>query len=363
MVTITIHATPNAAISITQLKHDFLFGTCVSRRMFTDKGASTIDSSKYKQVLKDNFNCALPGVALKWRKMEREEGQVRYATPDIICDWCIENGLVTRGHCIFWAAGKYIPGWVKELDNDALGVALERRAKSLLEHYKGRIPEWDVNNEMLHADYFAERLGKNIRHDMFRWCKEVDPDVILYVNDFHILSLKHIDRYEKQIEGLLKAGVPLGGIGIQAHTSSPYDLAKARECLDRLAKFGLPLKITELTLVLKDEQLRSQNLVDFYRLCFAHPAVEAVIMWGFWEKTHWKKGGGFWREDWTPTPAAKAYRDLVYNQWWTNWNGRADGNGTCKVKVFYGKHKVVVNGKELIVELTKKEGNKELTAE
>ena len=55
--------------------------------------------------------------------------------------------------------------------------------------------------------------------------------------------------------------------------------------------------------------------------------------------------------DWTPTPTAHAYRDLVYSKWWTNWKGEADPSGRCEVPAFYGRHRVVVGTQQKTVEL------------
>ena len=79
-------------------------------------------------------------------------------------------------------------------------------------------------------------------------------------------------------------------------------------------------------------------------------------MWGFWERANWIPVSSLYRRDWTPTPAGHAYRDLVFRQWWTNWKGRADSNGVCRVPAFFGKHRVTVSGKEKIVELSRAAG-------
>jgi hypothetical protein len=74
-------------------------------------------------------------------------------------------------------------------------------------------------------------------------------------------------------------------------------------------------------------------------------------MWGFWEGANWIPASSLYRRDWTPTPAAHAYRDLVYRQWWTDWTGKADENGQCQVRAFYGNYRVTVGSKSKVVEL------------
>ena len=80
--------------------------------------------------------------------------------------WCEDNGLRLRGHCVFWCVDKYVQPWLKELDDDSLRVAVQRRAIDVLGKYKGRIPEYDVNNEMLNGDYYKKRLGDCTSRDV-----------------------------------------------------------------------------------------------------------------------------------------------------------------------------------------------------
>jgi hypothetical protein len=86
-------------------------------------------------------------------------------------------------------------------------------------------------------------------------------------------------------------------------------------------------------------------------------------MWGFWEGAHWKPQTAMWKKDWTPTPQALAYRDLVFNKWWTKISGKADGNGIFKTRAFYGDYIITSNGKTQKVNLSKKEKSIQVTFE
>jgi hypothetical protein len=52
-------------------------------------------------------------------------------------------------------------------------------------------------------------------------------------------------------------------------------------------------------------------------------------------------------------PAADAYRDLVFREWWTRWSGRTDPQGKCRVRAFYGTHRITVGGKQQLIRLDK----------
>ena len=68
-------------------------------------------------------------------------------------------------------------------------------------------------------------------------------------------------------------------------------------------------------------------------------------MWGFWEGAHWQPHTAMWKKDWTATPQALAFRDLVFNKWWTQISGKADDKGKFKADAFFGDYIIRSNGK------------------
>ena len=109
------------------------------------------------------------------------------------------------------------------------------------------------------------------------------------------------------------------------------------------------------------EKEKAKELVDYYRICFAHPAVTGILMWGFWEGANWIPVSSLYHKDWSPTPAVAAYQDLLFKEWWTKVSGKVGKDGAYKVKAFYGKYRVTVDGVAKEVDLSKAEGKITLT--
>ncbi len=368
--TLTIKTTPNASVKVKQLKHEFWFGTCIARRTLLGTEHAE-DMEKYRQIIKENFNSAVHENALKWENTEIEKDKVSYEEADMILDWCQQNDIKMRGHCLYWEKDMHVQDWLKNLDKEELKQRVKNRAKGVLTYYKDKISEYDVNNEMLHGDFYKSKLGSSIHVDMFKWAQEADPNARLYVNDYEILEKDIFNRYVEHIEELLNAGAPIGGIGIQGHLlqGQALDADRIKKVLEGLAQFNLPMKITEFDMRTLDEDAKVKGLENLYKVCFAHPLVDGILMWGFWQRSHWlsanKEYGikgytALWEKNWTPTPSVEAYRNLVFNKWWTNWEGKADEKGICSTNVFYGSHIVESEGKQKQVELKKDEGNKEI---
>jgi hypothetical protein len=68
----------------------------------------------------------------------------------------------------------------------------------------------------------------------------------------------------------------------------------------------------------------------------------SFLVWGFWDAIHWKGRAPFFRADWTEKPALAVYRDLIFNQWWSDVTGSTDGNGHYTSRVFQGEYDIHV---------------------
>jgi endo-1,4-beta-xylanase len=368
---IIVKATPGTKVNIEQLTHEFWFG-CAITNSIAGGWMPENDLKLYKEKFLQNFNSAVTENAVKWYSMEPRKGEVNYAIIDEILKWTEENHIPLRGHNLFWGISKFVQEWIKELDDDELRERIKERAETLTAKYTGRFAEYDLNNEMIHGNYYEERLGPEITKLMAQWALEGDPGAKLFVNDYEILTGRRLTDYMAHIRNLLKQGIPIAGIGVQGHShGETFDREQMKMALDSLAKFNLPVRITEfnmpgqhskyynnrnIVLTREEEELKARELADFYRLCFAHPAVEGILMWGFWEGANWIPASSLYKRNWSPTPAAEAYRNLLFKEWWTKESGNTDQNGILSTRAFFGKYRITVNGISKEIELNKQKG-------
>ncbi len=374
MGTLVIRTAPNAKVKVEQIRHEFWFGATLPTGIFSGRG-NPDDSARFQEIFASHFNAGVPEVALKWDAMEPQKGAVNYTTLDNILAWARQKGIAMRGHCIFWGVPNHVQDWLKALSDPEFKIAVAQRGRSIAARYRDQFAEYDFNNEMMHANYYEQRFGLEFTRQMALWVKDGDPSARLFVNDYDVLTGNRLADYVQHIQRLLDAGVPISGIGAQGHLhGDSFDAAALQNALDTLAQFKLPIRITEFNfpgqrskyytgdrraeMPPAEEQAKAEALKQYYRICFAHPSVTGIMMWGFWEGANWIPQSSMYKRDWTPLAAAKAYEDLVLNQWWTRWTGTADRQGRAEVRAFYGKHKVTVNGKETVVTLTRAEGSK-----
>ncbi len=353
---IRVLAAPGTRVRVVQQRHEFRFGTVVSDSVGTG-GFSPEDLATYRRVLADNFNAASFENALDWRHIGRNGTESPdYACADSVLAFCEGLGIPVRGHSILHAMPDRVPEWLTALDAAALREAVHDRVRGVTERYRGRIREYDLNREMVVGRFYQDRLGEDIVADLFRWAREGDPDAVLCLDDHSILEGIHLERYARQIQGFLDNGFPVGGIGCYGRFNRPIPYSRLTRSLDRLAEFGLPVTITEFDMAAEDESARAAGLEEFFRTCFAHSTVQGIYLAGFWEGAHPRAGDALWRRDWTPTAAADACRRLVFDEWWTDWEGVVGSDGVCEVPAFYGTYRITARGIGIVAELRRAEG-------
>ena len=374
-----IQAREGSRIQIEQLSHEFWFGCAIPNSF--GRGMSESDLNQFKKKFLENFNSGVTENALKWGVMERNKDQENYTIIDSIVNWTEKNNIPLRGHNLFWGIFRspntgmqYVQDWVTELDDQELRQRIRERAEKITKRYQGRFAEYDLNNEMIHGNYFEERLGPEITRLMAQWALDGDPDARLWLNDYDVLINDSplgigLPEYMAHIRDILKQGIPIAGIGVQGHSHlETFDRKFLQNALDSLALFNLPIRITEFNMPgmrseFKQSQLtpeqeinKAKEIVDFYKICFAHPAVEGILIWGFWEGANWIPASSLYKRDWTPTPSAEAYHNLVFNEWWTRDSGIAGNNASYATRAFFGKYRITVDGISKEVELTRKNG-------
>lgn len=366
-----VKAKPGDNVVVEQLKHDFWFGGAIANGM-GDGSMSHYDMIQYKDKFLKNFNSAVTENAVKWGSMEPYQGMVNYRVIDEILKWTEKNNIPLRAHNLFWGIPQFVQPWVKELDDETLRQTLKVRAETITSRYKGRFAEYDLNNEMIHGNYYEDRLGPDITRLMAEWAHNGDPLAKLYLNDYDILTGKMLQPFMAQIRHFQKQGVPIAGIGVQGHLhAETFDRDQLRRALDSLATFNLPIRVTEFNMPgqrskfyqegapeisPQEAEAAAKELADYYKICFAHPAVDGILMWGFWEEALWIPAAALYKRDWTPTPLAEAYQNLIFKEWWTKESGTAGKDGTFSIPAFYGNYKVTINGRSKEVNLTKEKG-------
>ncbi len=333
---------------------------------------STIPLEVLADAWLDLYNVAT--LPFYWGRYEPVEGEPDAARLERTARWFVERGVRVKGHPLVWHT--LTPPWLAGRPLDDVEALLRRRVRETVTRFADVVHTWDAINEAVIMPVFAN--GDNRVTDLarargriatvrlaFEEARAADPGATLLINDFDLSS-----AYECLIEGVLEAGIRVDAIGLQTHMHQGY---RGEEwtlgMLDRFARYGLPLHLTETTLVsghlmppeiddLNDyridswpstpegEARQADEMVRHYRTLVGHPAVGFVNYWGLTDDGAWLGAPvGVLRADGSRKPSFAALRALIKGEWWlAPTEARTDAEGRLQVTGFRGDYRVTADG-------------------
>jgi endo-1,4-beta-xylanase len=362
-------------IAVAQQRHDFAFGNIGFDFIGPVGGAGPEavfggGSSAKLDELADAwlglYNTAT--LPFYWGRYEPVRGKPDEARLKATAKWLAARGVTVKGHPLLWHTVQ--PDWLLGLELDEVERLVRERIRDLVTGFAGVIDLWDAINEAVIMPVFAN--GANAITPLawdrgriamvrmaFEEAREANPAATLVLNDFDLSS-----AYECLIEGVLEAGVRIDAIGLQTHMHQGYRGEEyMAKMLDRFARFGLPLHMTETTLLsghlmppeiedLNDYQIPSwpstpegeerqaAEMVRHYRSLVAHPAVQSINYWGITDDGAWLGAPvGLLRADGTRKPSYDALAGLIKGEWWLPPTEMRTGPaGTVTVRGFFGDY-------------------------
>ncbi|WBB89726.1 endo-1,4-beta-xylanase [Verrucosispora sp. WMMC514] len=333
-------------------------------------GDSRLDLDRLGELWLDVFNTAT--LPFYWGRYEPRRGAPDTERLTATARWLAERGVTVKGHPLVWHTVQ--PSWLLGLELDEVERLLRARVRDLAGGFAGLIDTWDAINEAVIMPVFANgdnaitplaraRGRIHLVRLAFEEARAANPAATLVLNDFDLSS-----AYECLIEGVLEAGVRIDAIGLQTHMHQGYRGEEyMRQTLDRFARYGLPLHLTETTLVsghlmppeiedLNDYQIphwpstpegearQAEEVERHYRSLLAHPAVQSINYWGLTDRGAWLGApAGLVRTDGSPKPAYDTLKALVKGEWWLSPTElRTGADGTVTVAGFLGDYTVAV---------------------
>lgn len=350
----------NATVAVRFKKHAYHFGSVTVGNLLMGTGA---DNETYREKVLELFNQSGPENDLKWGPWigEWSSNFNKQTTLDGL-QWLRDNGLYTRGHVLVWPSKRNLPDMIQEhLPEDDPANADEQALQIVLDHIDDitlatadYLDEWDVVNEPYDNHYLMDAFGDQIMVDWFNRARTNLPGHALYLNDYSILSaggrnLAHQQHFEDTIRFLLDNDAPITGMGMQSHFGeSPTSIPLIYSVLERYhtAFPSLAIRSTEFDVNTTDEEMQADFTRDFVTIFFSHPATVGVQLWGFWAGAHWTPHAAFYTQDWREKPNAVAWKDLIYSDWWNDFDGQTDAQGIFSERGFYGDYEVTVTSGE-----------------
>lgn len=366
----------DASIEVRQTTHDFKFGNYIRPRHYRNQ--------RFLSHFKELFNY-IQLLEFNWGQYEVDEGAPQLTSRLIFLNnWAIPNGYRSHyAHMLVWTGDKDkddpppIPDWSFRYDKEKQYQLLKQRIQREVKDYRKYDMLWDVVNEAVHCRVWGDwdkpgwvqnrapepmdRIFPYVR-DALHWAHEANPAARLMINDYFVIPKGSFqDRYKELIDRLRASGAPLHAIGIQGHEpfkgaywNSPEELWAAYDLFG--TRTGLPIHITELWQISDDSkeirgtyrrgrwnQLNQADAIEeFYRVSFAHPAIESIIYFGLADDDVESPMAGLLDEAYRPKLAWNRLKTLLWEEWITRERGRTSAAGTFGFRGYYGGYEVTV---------------------
>jgi len=215
----------------------------------------TNPSSGHKDIILKHFNSLTCSNEMKHISFcPRSPDEYLLDDANVILNFAKENNMELRGHTLVWhfQTGEHI------FENANKKILLERMKLHMLrmrEAFGIYMSKWDVVNEaisdsddaFLRPSKWLEIIGEDFMDYAFTYAHEVFPETKLFYNDYNEHKPEKSKRIHKAVKSMLDRGIPISGLGLQAHwdivTTKVDDIKRAFELY---ASLGIDLDITEL---------------------------------------------------------------------------------------------------------------------
>ena len=217
-------------------KDYFMVGVALNQRNVSDQEQINLVKKEFSSITAEND--------MKPGELHPQEGVWNFEKADKIADFCRQNGIKLRGHCLCWHS--QFCDWMftdkkgKEVKKEVFYERLRDHIHTVVNRYKDVVYCWDVVNEAMSdggggfggfggfgrrgqapSPYRESRhyklCGDEFIAKAFQFAHEADPNALLFYNDYNECDPGKSDRIYNMVKKMQEAGVPIHGIGMQGH--------------------------------------------------------------------------------------------------------------------------------------------------
>jgi endo-1,4-beta-xylanase len=263
--------------------------------------AGDFNDAAYRALNAREAGVVTPGNEMKWDATEPNRGSFTFARGDQVVAGAVAAGQKVRGHTLVWH--NQTPSWAQNLSATELRKAMVNHINTVMGHYRGKVFAWDVVNEAFaengtrRQSFWQQKLGDGYIAEAFRAARAADPTAKLYYNDYNTDGIgAKSDAVYNMVKAFKQQGVPIDGVGLQAHLIVGQVPSSMQQNMKRLSDLGLDVAITELDIRMKtppDSAKLAQQGQDYAKVvdaCLSVSRCVGITTWGLSDNHSWVPG-------------------------------------------------------------------------
>ena len=256
----------------------------------------------YRELYTTHTKIITTDVALKMGTIAPRSGPKQYASADRLLQFCNQNKIPMRGHCLIW--NEWVPAWIKSMSVDERRNFFDSYIEEVVGRYAGKLQSWDIVNEPFWPGHKApggyrvgpwyDAFGTDYVRRAFARAGQVDKTTKFVLNEAQTERDDDVGHAVRAgllhlVDELKQAGVPLHAVGLQGHLQPryPHDSARFLDFVHALAERKVDIYVTEFDvrddtfpddIGIRDAKVAEtaeKFLTDILRV----PAVKMVICW------------------------------------------------------------------------------------
>ena len=327
-------------------KDFFTIGVAVNQR--------NVSNPDQIALIKKEFNSITAENDMKPGEIHPQEGVWNWEKADRIANFCRENGIKLRGHCLCWHS--QFADWMftdkkgKPVKKEVFYERLRDHIHAVVNRYKDIVYAWDVVNEAMADDgrswpgreqspYRQSRhfqlCGDEFIAKAFQFAREADPNALLFYNDYSCVDPGKRERIYNMVKKMKDAGVPIDGIGMQGHYNIYFpDEDQLDLTITKFKEIVKHIHITELDLRMNNESggqlmfsrgeakpmpgymntLQTDQYARLFKVFRKHKdVIDNVTFWNLGDKDSWLGVNNHplpFDENYKPKSSYRAIRDF-----------------------------------------------------
>ncbi len=322
-------------------KDYFMIGVAVNQRNVTNP--------EQQALVKREFNSITAENDMKPEPTEPREGEFNWENADRIANFARQNGIKLRGHTLMWHS--QIGRWMtaEGTTKEQFYARMKNHIQAIVNRYKDVVYCWDVVNEAISDDANATdpyrqsamyRLcGDEFIEKAFQYAHEADPKALLFYNDYSTVDPHKRDRIYNMVKKMKAKGIPIDGIGMQAHYNIYYPSeARLDSAITLFKTIVKHIHITEFDIRVNEEMggglqfsreganvtdSVKQHLADQYARCFRvfrkhKDVIDCVTFWNLGDRDSWLGARNYplpFDENYQPKLAYTYIKDMKDPAW------------------------------------------------